>query len=86
MLANTVCTSAISANTGVRARPSSSKNRELLRRLCSLDSRRGRFVGVVTAGGLAPRDEPRVCPSNEGGGGGSWTVNGDGCTAGMRSY
>ena len=68
MLANTVCTSATSANTGVRARPSSSNNRELLQRLCSLDSRRGRFAGVVTADGLPPRDGPRDGLSNEGGG------------------
>ena len=83
MLANTLCTSATSASTGVRARPSSSNSRELLRLLCS---RRGRFAGVVTAGGLAPRDDPRIGPSNEGGGGGSCTLNGDGYTAGMRSY
>ena len=68
MLANTVCTSATSANTGVRVRPSSASNRELLRRLCSLDSRRGRFAGVITAAGLVPRDEPCVSHSKEGGG------------------
>lgn len=86
MLANTLCTSATSAKTGVRTRPSSSNNRELLRRLCSLDSRRGRLAGVITAAGLAPRDEPRIGSNNDGGGGGSCALSGDGCTAGIKSY
>lgn len=88
MLANTVCTSPTSASTGVRIRTSSSKSRELRRRLCSLDSRRGRFAGVVTTGGLVPRDELLrvVDSSKDGGGGGSCIDSGDGCTIGIRSY
>jgi hypothetical protein len=84
MLANTFCTSPTSANTGVHMRTSSSKRRELLRRL---DSRRGRFAGVGTRGGVTARDELRVGGSSrDGGGGGSCIVSGDGCTIGIRSY
>lgn len=57
MLAKTLWTSSTSANIGVRLLVSSSSKRELLRLLCSLDSRRGRLAGVTWAGGLRPLEE-----------------------------
>ena len=60
MAASTWLNSRTSVRIGVRFLYSSSSNRELRRRLCSFDSRRGRFAGVTLVRGVGAREPHRL--------------------------